>query len=450
MDSKKKRRLSGEDDKENVESPLLKKCRFSFASKEQIEAASVGVLSPNTDRSNKWALSAFGTWRIERNKHFGQEEQCPESLLADGDIEALSYWLSRFVLEVRKGDGTEYPPKSLHYLLCGLQRIIRMHHPEINVFDKSNKHLAIFRKIHDNEYHRLHTKGIGANVQHCEVLTPSDEQQMWQTGVIGIHSPLAFLRAVFIFNSKNFCLRGGKEQKELKLSQIQRGFDEELGKAYYTYVENGSKNRRGCDLHVNNKTVRQYEQPELGMCCHVYLLDLYVTHLPAGSERFYRNPLSPTSLLEQWYSTDSCSNSFLDNLVKTTSQEAGIKKPLTNHSLRAGGATAMFQAGVPEKLIAERTGHRSQQSLQLFERKTNYDDNLVSAAITGAGGASAQFQAGELLGTGPVHVQLTTPPGMFTLTALSVTEVERVFDNMSLECLDWVSEDLVKELYSPF
>ena len=131
MDSKKKRRLSGEDDKENVESPL-KKCRFSFASKEQIEAASVGVLSPNTDRSNKWALSAFGAWRIERNKHFGREEQFTESLLADGDIEALSYWLSRFVLEVRKGDGIGYPPKSLHYLLCGLQRIIRMHHPEIN------------------------------------------------------------------------------------------------------------------------------------------------------------------------------------------------------------------------------------------------------------------------------------------------------------------------------
>ena len=147
--------------------------------------------------------------------------------------------------------------------------------------------------------------------------------------MIGIHSPLALLRAVFIFNGKILCLRGEKEQKELKLSQIQRGFDEELGKAYYTYVENGSKSRRGCDLHVNKKTVRQYEQPELGICCdsHVYLLDLYIIHLPAGSERFYRKPLSPASLLEQWYSTDSCSNSFLDNLVKSTYQEAGIKSP---------------------------------------------------------------------------------------------------------------------------
>ena len=60
----------------------------------------------------------------------------------------------------------------------------------------------------------------------------------------------------------------------------------------------------------------------------------------------------------------------------------------------AGGATAVFQAAVSEKLTAEHTGHRSHQSLQPYERKkTNYDDNFVSAAITGAGGASAQFQS---------------------------------------------------------
>ena len=35
--------------------------------------------------------------------------------------------------------------------------------------------------------------------------------------------------------------------------------------------------------------------------------------------------------------------------------------------------------------------------------------------------------------------------GLFTLPELSMTEVERVLDNMSLECLDWVSEDLFKE-----
>jgi integrase len=38
-------------------------------------------------------------------------------------------------------------------------------------------------------------------------------------------------------------------------------------------------------------------------------------------------------------------------------------KSLTNHSLRATGATRLFEANVPEKLIQERTGHRSIDAL---------------------------------------------------------------------------------------
>ena len=53
---------------------LLRNVDFLLLSKEQIETVSVGVLSPNTERNNKWALSAFEAWRIERNIHFRPEE----------------------------------------------------------------------------------------------------------------------------------------------------------------------------------------------------------------------------------------------------------------------------------------------------------------------------------------------------------------------------------------
>ena len=33
--------------------------------------------------------------------------------------------LKRFVLEVRKQDGSEYPPRSLYYIVCGLLRFMR-------------------------------------------------------------------------------------------------------------------------------------------------------------------------------------------------------------------------------------------------------------------------------------------------------------------------------------
>ena len=42
----------------------------------------------------------------------------------------------------------------------------------------------------------------------------------------------------------------------------------------------------------------------------------------------------------------------------------------TNHSLRATGATELFRAGVPEKIIQQRTGHMSLKGLHIYERTT--------------------------------------------------------------------------------
>ena len=43
-------------------------------------------------------------------------------------------------------------------------------------------------------------------------------------------------------------------------------------------------------------------------------------------------------------------------MSKDMCQVAGIEGHKTNHSLRATGASELFEAGVPEKIIKERTG----------------------------------------------------------------------------------------------
>jgi hypothetical protein len=46
----------------------------------------------------------------------------------------LTHWLSRFVVEVRKGDGTEYPPNTLHHTVAGLQRYLCFQGEMIDLF----------------------------------------------------------------------------------------------------------------------------------------------------------------------------------------------------------------------------------------------------------------------------------------------------------------------------
>ena len=50
---------------------------------------------------------------------------------------------------------------------------------------------------------------------------------------------------------------------------------------------------------------------------------------------------------------------YLRSLVKEVSKEAGIEGEKSNHSLTVTGATRMWEANVPEKLIQQRTGHRN-------------------------------------------------------------------------------------------
>ena len=68
-------------------------------------------------------------------------------------------------------------------------------------------------------------------------------------------------------------------------------------------------------------------------------------------------------------------------MVKSMFSEIGVSG-MTNHSLRVTGASDLFQAGVPEKIIQERTGHRSVEALRTYERTTTMQHMVVSKVLS--------------------------------------------------------------------
>ena len=210
------------------------------------------------------------------------------------------------------------------------------------------------------------------------------EEKLWSSGVLNVSTPRGLLNAVFYVNGKIFCLRGGKEHRDLKLSQLQRT----AGK--YTYYENVSKNHNGsfAQLHVQSKVVPLYENPDLGDRCPVFILDKYISRLPAKAKAddiFYARPLDriPMETDTPWYSAVPIGKNMLQNMVKSMCTEAKIQDSKTNHSLRATAATQMFQNGVPEKVIQARTGHVSVEGLRAYERLSEHQHkaacNLLSS-----------------------------------------------------------------------
>ena len=121
---------------------------------------------------------------------------------------------------------------------------------------------------------------------------------------------------------------------------------------------------------------------QVGERCHVFLLDLYISKMPKQvkeKDYFYLRPLE-SSPRNPWYYASPVGEHKLGKMVKEMFSEVGVSGK-TNHSLRATGASALFQANVAEKIIQERTGHRSVKALGLYERTTEQQHHQVSSIL---------------------------------------------------------------------
>ena len=126
----------------------------------------------------------------------------------------MSKWLSLFVLEVRKSDGSKYSPQSIHLILCGLQRYMRRTNATpVSLFDKHDVRFRRLRETMETVYQSLHNDGIGAEVRHAPLTTAEEEEKLWKSKTLGDHTPKALLRTIFYLNGRNLSLRGGKEHR---------------------------------------------------------------------------------------------------------------------------------------------------------------------------------------------------------------------------------------------
>ena len=74
-----------------------------------------------------------------------------------------------------------------------------------------------------------------------------------------------------------------------------------------------------------------------------------------SANAFYRSALkSPKP--NGWYSSVPVGHNKLASTVKRLCEQAGISGHRTNHSLRATAATRMYDMGIDEQLIWEKTG----------------------------------------------------------------------------------------------
>ena len=365
------------------------KNRFSTASSEELETASIKFVPKNTTTAINWAFRIFSDW----TQQSGDENYQPESLWMLRDSEKFATMMSQFCLEVKQQNGKPYTPKSLLQILINLQNYART--KDENSLPFMSQKDERFKRIHtvlDNVSRELHKEGVGTVKVQARVVTDTEETQLWEMGMMGAHSPVALQNAVFFYCGVYFCLRGGDEHRDLKCSQfeikeVENPSEQTQMIKCLTYTEHGSKNRPGSmhQVHLENKVVSHYSNKELGDRCFVFLMDLYLSKLSKKAvekDIFYCKPAKSPSLGKPWYYDMPVGHNTLQRKLKDMFIEAGFdSENVSNHSLRATGISRMYSGGVAEKLIMERSGHLSISGVCSYERTTAEQKKDVSDAL---------------------------------------------------------------------
>ena len=103
-------------------------------SDEDVKKAQKNAEPGTTAKSTKWALKLWSDWAENRKVKHGDSPCMPPHLLS---FEKINKWMCKFILEVRRQDGLEYPPNTLYCIACGIMRHIRQYNPELNFFTQA-------------------------------------------------------------------------------------------------------------------------------------------------------------------------------------------------------------------------------------------------------------------------------------------------------------------------
>ena len=207
----------------------------------EVKSARTQGIPKRTQDDTKYCVSLWNAWKSYRKETTGDIIEDITEL----SISALNHWLTSFILEVRKKDGSEFPPSSLYHICCGLMRHLRWNgQPSIDFF--SDGDFADFKASLDAEMKRLQSKGLGSKKRQAEVLSESEEELLWQKKLLGDSTLQTLLDSMVFYNGLYFALRSGKEHRNLRSRPCQIELVERPGeKAFLRYTEDVSKNRQG-------------------------------------------------------------------------------------------------------------------------------------------------------------------------------------------------------------
>ena len=165
----------------------------------------------NSDKSIKWALRAYNQWRCQALKGIEVDHRVVCSDLENPAMlvkSSLCYVLCRFVTEVNKLEGKDYPPNSIKNMLYCIQMYLKTKRLVWKLLDKTDEAFYDLAMVIDNELINRVTMGMG-KVESAQPIARRMENLMWELGVLGDSNPSQLSDTLIFVLGIHLALRWG-------------------------------------------------------------------------------------------------------------------------------------------------------------------------------------------------------------------------------------------------
>ncbi len=200
---------------------------------------------------------------------------------------------------------------------------------------------------------------IAQKVKRSEPISITDEEEMWDFGILGEENLDCLRNTVMYLIGLTFALRGGKEHRALRNPyfdpQITVKTSEKSGRKYLEYTEDlVSKTNQGglSSRKLTPKVVKAFGNPNPQHDI-VRLYQKYVSLCPPEpkSDALYKYSICESKRKPcQWYCDKPLGINAISKCVANLMRQAGKTGKFTNHSLRVTAATRMFEGGLKSNL----------------------------------------------------------------------------------------------------
>ncbi len=187
-------------------------------SKQELRELAGKSFAKSTDRKILWAVNLFQMWHQNRiNEGTGEGEISWYDVdRPDLDPEVLAHVLPTFINEIKHADGQDYPPNTVYSIIVMMQLFFEKKGHTWKLLD--GKLLNSVRNTVDNIMKRHSMARIAQKVKRFKLISITDEEEMWDFGVLGEETPDVLRNTVMYLIGLTFALRG--VGRNIELSEI--------------------------------------------------------------------------------------------------------------------------------------------------------------------------------------------------------------------------------------